>query len=256
MTEPASLGAYLRAARRRRRVGIERAAEETRIRPDFLMRMESDEFDFLAPAYVRGFLKSYARFLGLEEGPLLEEFDERYGTGRAETAQIIALERRQRNAPRERKKMSSWTVAAVLATCVLLGLMYIGFQMAPEDEPSDGSGDRVAAGSPEPSAQPSPSRTPAPSPSPSQAIALAEGIEAEINATREPCWVLVTADGVQVYSDTLDVGQSQRFTAEDELTIVFGYPAGVDLVVNGQNLGPPGGVRPVTLQLPDDLESL
>ena len=61
MDNPSSMGAYLRAARRRRRVSIERAAEETRIKADFLMRMESDEFDFLAPAYVRGFLRTYGR---------------------------------------------------------------------------------------------------------------------------------------------------------------------------------------------------
>ena len=64
------MGAYLRAARRRRRISIDRAAEDTKIRADFLMRMESDEFDFLAPAYVRSFLKTYARFLRLDPGPL------------------------------------------------------------------------------------------------------------------------------------------------------------------------------------------
>ena len=51
-------------------MSIERCAEETRIRADFLMRMESDEFDFLAPAYVRGFLKSYAYFLRVKPEPL------------------------------------------------------------------------------------------------------------------------------------------------------------------------------------------
>src|SRR3989337_168849 len=80
VTESASTGALLRTARRKRRVSIERAAEETRIRADFLMRMESDEFDFLAPAYVRGFLKTYARFLRVDPDPLLEQFDRRYGS--------------------------------------------------------------------------------------------------------------------------------------------------------------------------------
>ena len=50
MTESRTIGDFLRAARRKRRVSIERAAEETRIRADYLMRMESDEMDFLAPA--------------------------------------------------------------------------------------------------------------------------------------------------------------------------------------------------------------
>src|SRR5919112_2159746 len=89
VTEPRTIGDFLRAARRKRRVSIERAAEETRIRADYLMRMESDEFDFLAPAYVRGFLKTYARFLRLNAEPLLEDFDRRFGSGRFETQQII-----------------------------------------------------------------------------------------------------------------------------------------------------------------------
>src|SRR5687767_14256651 len=79
MSETPSMGAYLRAARRRRRVSIERAAEDTRIRPDYLMRMESDEFDFLSPTDVRGFLKTYSRFLQVDPDPLLQEFDRRFG---------------------------------------------------------------------------------------------------------------------------------------------------------------------------------
>src|ERR671915_477803 len=99
------MGAYLRAARRKRRVSIERAADDTRIRADFLMRMESDEFDFLAPAYVRGFLKTYARFLRVDPEPLLQEFDHKYGTGRVNTAQILAHDRSS-SVPKERRPMN------------------------------------------------------------------------------------------------------------------------------------------------------
>ncbi len=79
VTDQATLGAFLRAARRRRRVSIERAADQTRIRSDYIMRMESDEFDFLAPAYVRGFLRTYARFLRVDPTPLLAEFAHTFG---------------------------------------------------------------------------------------------------------------------------------------------------------------------------------
>src|SRR5688572_31869101 len=89
------MGDYLRAARRRRRVSIERAAEDTKIQAKFLMQMESDEFDFMAAAYVRGFLRTYARYLRVEPDPLIKEFDRRFGY-RVDTAQIMAAQRRSR----------------------------------------------------------------------------------------------------------------------------------------------------------------
>src|SRR5688572_1659763 len=127
------MGAYLRAARRKRRVGMERAAEETRIRADYLMRMESDEFDFLAPAYVRGFLKTYARFLRLNAEPLLEDFDRRFGSGRFETQQIVALERHGRkHTPKEPRFSRSWSVAAFIAAGALLILGVVGLLTGPD----------------------------------------------------------------------------------------------------------------------------
>ena len=151
MTEPATLGAYLRAARRRRRVSIERAADDTRIRADFLMRMESDEFDFLAPAYVRSFLKTYARFLRLEpELILVEEFDRRYGGAKFETAQIAALERRAKARSQGQRKLNSWTTAAVLASLVLARSSRRSASRPGEDDDDADPGRTVAIGGRDP----------------------------------------------------------------------------------------------------------
>jgi cytoskeletal protein RodZ len=75
---PTTIGAYLRAARVTRRIGIQRAAEETKIRTEYLTHIESDRLDFLAPAYVRGFIRTYAGFLRVDPDPLLDEFDRLY----------------------------------------------------------------------------------------------------------------------------------------------------------------------------------
>jgi cytoskeleton protein RodZ len=260
VTEPRTLGDFLRAARRRRRASIERAAEETRIRADYLMRMESDEFDFLAPAYVRGFLRSYARWLGTDPEPLVAEFDRRHGAGRTDTGQIAALERRARNAPRQRKSPSRWSVAATLAAVVLVVLAVIGV-MSPtgEETPSD---DRIALSqspSPEPSEKPSASPSPRPTrPQPAR-IAFADGIRVQVIASRAPCWVDVTADGVGVYAQTLPLGQrAGPFTADTRLDVVLGNGHGVELVVNGQRLRGPFGDsgQVVTFSLPEDIKSL
>ena len=262
-----SMGAYLRAARRRRRISIDRAADETKIRSDFLMRMESDEFDFLAPAYVRGFLKTYTRYLRVEPEPLIAEFDRRFG-GRVDTAQVIASQRKSKRRGRglrEPRRISSWAIAAMFAAGVLVFMGFIGLTQGgdPPDRPGrDRSGvaenDRESSPTPTPDAteEASPSPTPTESPEDDDALAFADGIELEIVASTAECWVDITSDGANIFSETLAIGQSETFEAEDEMTIILGFPAGVELIVNGRNLGSPGGNNPLTLKLPDDVESL
>ncbi|MDQ3646139.1 MAG: DUF4115 domain-containing protein [Actinomycetota bacterium] len=264
MSQPSTLGDYLRAVRRERKVSIERAAEETRIRADFLMRMESDEFDFLAPAYVRGFLRTYARFLDVSPGPLIEEFDRRFGGVGADPRQIVV--ERGRAAPRERRKLPRWAALAIALLGVIGLLALVGVLVSPDDD--DGRKARVAttdepSASPTPteSEEPSPSPTPSESPSPSAVpldseLAFADGIDVEITAATARCWVLVAADGVELYRDIIEVGETQSFSAEEEMEIVLGAPSGIEFVVNGQDLGPPPFDDARSLRLPDDIDAL
>jgi hypothetical protein len=261
VTDPSSMGAYLRAARRSRRVSIERAAEETRIRPDFLMRMESDEFDFLAPTYVRGFLKSYARYLHADPQPLMTEFDARFGTGQVATSQIAALERQGRerfSLPGAR--ISSWKLAAAITGGVLVLLALIGVLTAPEDKSPPVAS---ASSSPSPSTEVSPSAEPSASISPSETppndgeIAFDDGIKLVILASKGDCWIRVTEDGEVVNEGLVPQGERMSFQATDRLEMLLGFPQGVELIVNGQNVGtPPGGSDPVTIVLPDDIDTI
>jgi cytoskeleton protein RodZ len=260
VSDSQSMGDYLRAARRRRRVSIERAAEDTKIQAKFLMQMESDVFDFLAAAYVRGFLRTYARYLRVDPEPLIKEFDRRFGY-RVDTAQIIAAQRRARSGRKRaysERRTSGWAIAAFLAALFLAVLAVIGLQNPPENEPASDDG-RVAnrPESPTPTATPTVRSSPTPTPTPTDGvIAFDDGIEVQIAATYARCWINVTSDDDQVFSDTLEVGESETFAAEEEMVIVFGFPEGVDLTVNGTKLGRPGGEAAITITLPDDIESL
>ena len=219
------------------------------------MRMESDEFDFLAPAYVRSFLKTYARFLRLKPELILAEFDRRYGGEKFETAQIAALERRAKAAPRA-KKLNNWTTAAVLASAVLLGLAAIGLATAPDEDKDPARSVASAGDTPEGVESNTPSAEPSATPEPEGSIvALSDGIDLEVTATFADSWLEVYADGDQLFYTTLAAGESESFHAEKKMYIRLGYPAGVELIVNGENLGSPGGEEPIDLILPDDVDS-
>jgi transcriptional regulator with XRE-family HTH domain len=65
-------GEVLAAKRGERGLTIEQASSATRIRPHYLSALESDELERLvAPAYAKGHLRTYSRFLGLDPEQLV-----------------------------------------------------------------------------------------------------------------------------------------------------------------------------------------
>ena len=234
------------------------------------MRMESDEFDFLAPAYVRGFLRTYARFLRVNDEPLVAEFDRKYGRGKADTSTITALNDRARSVPRQRRPLNSWTVAALLAAFALVALAVVGVINTPEENPTrDEVADDEQPSAPvetpdeeateeEPDTQPSPEESQE-SEEDETTLALEDGLQVQLVAKRARCWIEVTSDGEIVTPGgvTLEVGdRSKTFTADDSMEIVLGYAEGVDLIVNGRNIGAPGGPDAVVVALPEDVQDL
>jgi hypothetical protein len=76
---PASVGARLRLERELLGMSIEEVARATRIPVTSLERVENDRFDDLpGEVFVRGFLRSYAKTVGLEADEILAQ----YGTAR------------------------------------------------------------------------------------------------------------------------------------------------------------------------------
>ena len=65
-------GAFLAAKRGERGLSLQQAASATHIRTEFLSALEADEPELLpAPVYARGYLRTYARYLGLDEESLV-----------------------------------------------------------------------------------------------------------------------------------------------------------------------------------------
>lgn len=71
-----SLGGWLRHARESRRVALDDAVSALRIRRRYLQALEVGDYDALpGPIQARGFLRNYARFLGMPVEEVLARYD-------------------------------------------------------------------------------------------------------------------------------------------------------------------------------------
>ncbi len=88
----ATTGQRLREERERRAITIAQAVEGTHIKTDHIVAMEADDWAaFTAPVYVRGFVKTYARFLRLDETEMAVQLDrELSGTDLFEEQQTVS----------------------------------------------------------------------------------------------------------------------------------------------------------------------
>jgi len=76
------IGNSLREARERRRIPIVQAEQATKVRGKYLRALEEEQFDQLPPGpYVKGFLRTYADYLGLDGQLYVDEYNSRFVTG-------------------------------------------------------------------------------------------------------------------------------------------------------------------------------
>src|SRR6267378_4462119 len=73
---PAGFGYALAQARTRAGLSVEQAAGRIRLQPRQLRAIENEDLRALpGPAYVNGFVRNYAREVGLDPGPLIEDLN-------------------------------------------------------------------------------------------------------------------------------------------------------------------------------------
>lgn len=227
-----TIGERLRQAREAVPASVAEASRETKIRIDFLQAMERDSFRFAWATYVKGMLRAYARWLGLDDEELAGEYERMYGEGPGPSVRQIFKEPAER-APRRRSPR--WMIAAALAASTLLGLSLIGVMnppgptkvAPPPPAPAGNGGSGQAAGS-----------GPA-------AIAEAPAVvvvQVVVTVVGKKCWTRVLADGSEkpLFEGNLFSGAVQTFQANQRLEILFGNLGAVQIRVNGRDLGSPG----------------
>jgi hypothetical protein len=120
------VGQVLREARTQRGIELSEVERVTFIRIKFLRAMEEDRWEALpAPAYARGFLSTYARFLGLDDQALLDQYTRTVeGADRAEPIPPTVLQPGAGTRRRPIKPVAMLFTGLVGAA--LLGLVIVG----------------------------------------------------------------------------------------------------------------------------------
>jgi cytoskeletal protein RodZ len=236
----AGLGEELRAAREARNLSLSDVSERIHIRSVYLQSLEDENWGAIAaPVYVRGFLRTYARFLGLDAEAAVERFNS--ATAGADAFSPPPARDRRGDAAPSRRRLSPWIWVAAAAAVVLVvyvGYRYYDLQSQPQ---------AVQAGGQAPAA----SSTVAPAPQkPAQRTAAvaqqpvpAGGRTVEVKVVARS-WVRVEVDGNATMEGIFDPGTTKTFHGKTA-TVRAGNAAGVDVTVNGKNIGPLGAAGDV-----------
>lgn len=92
-----TLGSFLKRERELRALSLEELSSTTRIPLKALRKIEDDSFEDLPGAvFTRGFIRSYAKALGIDPGPLLARFDHKQPREPVELAPKGTAPRRSR----------------------------------------------------------------------------------------------------------------------------------------------------------------
>jgi cytoskeleton protein RodZ len=116
------IGNSLREARLRQHLDFPELEQATKIRARYLRALEDEEFDTLpAETYVKGFLRAYAEYLGLDGQLYVDEYNSRYVVGDDEP---VARPRRSA-ARRPERHVDSRVVVLTLAGIVAVVALFI-----------------------------------------------------------------------------------------------------------------------------------
>lgn len=156
-----TIGEKLEEARKRKGISVREAAETTKIRGDYLQKFEANSFDLdLPPLYIRGFLRSYARYLDLDADRFMAEYDSAMATegrtprrdsrevfGRVEFAEGGAEAPAAGRTAQEQAVMLKFGLligGAVVAIIVIILLINVLFFRSPSSSTANQSGAQTA----------------------------------------------------------------------------------------------------------------
>jgi cytoskeleton protein RodZ len=266
-----ALGDRFRSAREARGLSLSDVSEQIRIRSIYLAAIEDENWSAIgAPVYVRGFLRTYARFLGLDPEEVVASFNGEIPPPGIPWPPGGVTEAQSAPEPARGRRSAGYLIwiAGIVAVLLVGFVVYNEVSMhqqaetvastaapsaAPSPLPSNASPPAgpasaesspaalaAASGPPSPSPCPSPSPGAAPSPCPSPSISAEQiaalGPQTLAIVLTAPSWLRVTVDGSVSMEGTFAAGTAKAFHGKAAVVRV-GNAGGVRIYVDGKDVG-------------------
>jgi len=256
-SELASFGEELRREREIRSISLREIADATKISTRFLDAIERNDHRMLpAPAFTRGFIRAYARYLGLNA----EEMVTRYNYAAAGDDRIektLHLERLvqplpdppkaapvKRGIPPVYARVDGNIYLLIFLAVALAAVSYWAFHHKREKAAAEAARAEVTATAPATTSTAGAAAKPVvPAAAP---VPAGDGLRLTVELTGDS-WISLEADGKSVVNDELRAGDKRSFEAKDGFRFkTIGNAGGVVLTLNDQrldSLGAEGKVR-------------
>jgi cytoskeleton protein RodZ len=229
-------GATLHAERRRQSLSLGDVSRQLKLSVRQVEALERDDFTFFGgPVFVHGFVRNYAKLLGLDPEPLLRAADEKLApavTGAEEVREPVAV--RAPSASPRRGLIG--VIAGLLVLGIVLGVLGLNERKpvvkAPPAATLEAQEPKTVA--PEaPPAQSPPGATPAP-----ETAAATDVKTGTIRMSFEQeSWVEIKdRSGNIIFGQLNPAGSRRRATGEPPLQVVIGNAAGVRLTYNDREI--------------------
>lgn len=251
-----TLGETLRQARLDKSVSLAEAARDTRIRRSYLEALEAEDVASLPPpVYTRGFLRTYAEYLGLNAQAMVDLYQP---PARREPSPPLRPAVPHLAIPRQIPLRPVMYGISGIAFVAAMGFAWNWYQDVQHTLNQGDTSLRARVGTPTPGgarlptpfpiALASPSPTPAPTPEPTVTpTPEIEGILVEFRTTSR-VYVEAAVDGKQVVAETLAPGTERSLPlAQNSVIMRTSNGSAVDITVNGVHQDPQAATDPVEL---------
>lgn len=227
-----TLGEKLRAAREERGISISEVAEQTRISPHYIASIENNDYKTLPGGiFNKGFVKSYGKYLGLNESEVLQDYAKLNAAAEAAEAEDDRLYHRPEVLTDDQHV--SGMVPTIILAVVILAAMTAGILfLVNYVRNRDSSGVATASPTPAP-ANVAANTTPTPP-------LITNEMNIELKAVGEAVWVNYAVDGASKIQ-TLAAGESVRVEPKDNFKVSYSKAKlpNLQIVVNGRQLATP-----------------
>jgi cytoskeleton protein RodZ len=235
MDDKESLGNYLRREREIRKISLREVANHTRVREHLLKAIEEDQFQLLPSAtYVKGFLLTYANYIGLEPNDVIRRYENFLKGGPVRHTEVLP----EKKILGKRKHLL--TIGGVIAASLIALYFFLYLSKPP-----------VESISVKPKTEEILPFPPSPQITGTTSVAEEEPLSLQIKVV-EKTWVRIQVDSQPEQEMILKPGEGGSHRGLKQIRLLVGNAGGLDLVFNERPLerfGKSGEVVTLTFTL-------